>query len=104
MRYVTAEPESMDPQIGTGQPDTRVYMALFEGLTDYDPKTGEVAPGLATHWDAEAGNTAFTFHLREAYWSDGRPITADDFVYTVRRGLSPQFAADNAPNGATHSR
>lgn len=97
LRYVTgSEPESLDPQVGTGQPEARIYVALFEGLTDYDPKTGDVAPGLATHWDAADGNTVFTFHLREAYWSDGRPITADDFVYTMRRGLSPAFAADNA--------
>ena len=97
LRYVTGgEPESLDPQVGTGQPEGRIYMALYEGLTDYDPKTSEVAPGLASHWDAEAGNTVFTFHLREAYWSDGRPITAEDFVYTMRRGLSPEFAADNA--------
>src|SRR5688572_21451277 len=97
LRYVTgSEPESLDPQIGTGQPEARIYVALFEGLTDYDAKTGDVAPGLATHWEATQGNTVFTFHLREASWSNGRPVTASDFVYTLRRGLAPAFAADNA--------
>ena len=87
LRYVTgSEPESLDPQVGTGQPEARIYVALFEGLTDYDPKTGDVAPGLAERWEAAEGNTVFTFHLREASWSDGRPITAHDFVYTLRRG------------------
>ena len=36
-----AEPESLDPQVGTGQPEPRIFMALFEGLTEYDPETGE---------------------------------------------------------------
>jgi len=97
LRYVTGgEPESLDPQVGTGQPEARIYVALYEGLTDYDPETGDVAPGLAERWEAADGNTLFTFHLREASWSDGRPITAHDFVYSLRRGLSPEFAADNA--------
>lgn len=97
LRYVTGgEPESLDPQVGTGQPEARIYVALFEGLTDYDPETSEVAPGLAERWEAADNNTVFTFHLREARWSDGRPIVADDFVYSLRRGLSPEFAADNA--------
>ena len=76
LRYVTGgEPESLDPQVGTGQPEARIYVALYEGLTDYNPETGDVAPGLAERWEAAEGNTLFTFHLREASWSDGRPIT-----------------------------
>ena len=50
-------------------------------------------PGLAERWEATDGNTMFIFHLRRgARWSDGRPITADDFVYTLRRGLTPELA------------
>lgn len=98
LRYVTgSEPESLDPQVATGQPEARIYAALFEGLTDYDPKTGEAVPGLAEHWEVTEGNTVFEFHLRRgASWSDGRPITAHDFVYTMHRGLSPAFASRNA--------
>jgi ABC-type oligopeptide transport system substrate-binding subunit len=97
LRYVSGgEPESLDPQIGTGQPESRIYAALFEGLTDYHPETGEVVPGLAERWDVSDGNTTFVFHLRPARWSDGTPITAHDFVYTIRRGLSPALAARNA--------
>lgn len=97
LRYITGgEPESLDPQIGTGQPEARIYMALFEGLTDYDAKTGDVAPGLAERWEALEQNTTFIFHLRRAKWSDGSPVTADDFVYTFRRGLAPELAARNA--------
>src|SRR5690242_3900540 len=46
-----AEPESLDPAIMTGQPDIRVVMSLFEGLTRYDPITGDGVPGLADHWE-----------------------------------------------------
>src|SRR5512139_2978783 len=65
MRYVTGgEPESLDPQIGTGQPEARIYVGLYEGLTEYDPKTGVAIPALAESWDIAANNTEFVFHLR----------------------------------------
>src|SRR5262245_43668737 len=98
MRYVSgSEPESLDPQIGTGQPEARIYLALFEGLTEMHPKTAEPIPGIAERWEANGDNTAFTFHLRKnARWSDGAPITAADFVYSWRRGLTPALAARNA--------
>ena len=95
LRYISgSEPESLDPQIATGQPEARIMMALFDGLTEFDPKTAEPMPAIAERWEVNGDNTAFTFHLREtARWSDGTPITAGDFVYTIRRGLSPQLAA-----------
>ncbi len=97
LRYVTgSEPESLDPQIATGQPEARIFLALFDGLTELDPKTALPIPSLATSWEPNGDNTVFTFHLRDAVWSDGTPITADDFVYSFRRGLSPALAARNA--------
>lgn len=98
LRYVTgSEPESLDPQVGTGQPEARIYVALFEGLTDYHPVTAEAVPGLAERWEIDGGNTEFLFHLRrDARFSDGTPITARDVVYTFRRGLAPAFASRNA--------
>jgi oligopeptide transport system substrate-binding protein len=97
LRYISGgEPQSLDPQIGTGQPEARIYVALFDGLTDLDPKTSEAVPGLAERWDTSADRTEFTFHLRDAQWSDGTPLTAHDVVYTFRRGLTPSLAADNA--------
>lgn len=98
LRYVTGgEPESLDPQVGTGQPEARIYVALFEGLTDYHPVTAEAVPGLADRWEIGNGNTEFVFHLRrDARFSDGTPITAADVVYTFRRGLAPAFASRNA--------
>ncbi|MBS1818472.1 MAG: peptide ABC transporter substrate-binding protein [Acidobacteria bacterium] len=97
MRYISgSEPESLDPPVSSSQPDARIMMALFDGLTEYDPKTGQPIPALATTWEANDDNSVFTFHLRDAKWSDGAPITADDFVYSIRRGLSPALASRTA--------
>ena len=95
LRYVSGpEPESLDPQVGTGQVEQRIYLALFEGLVEYDPQTLEPIPALAESWETNNDSTEYVFHLRSnARWSDGEPITAGDFVYTVRRGLAPEFAS-----------
>jgi oligopeptide transport system substrate-binding protein len=90
-----AEPESLDPGIVTGQPDIRASGALFEGLTRYDPKTGEPIPSLAESWDISEDRKLYTFHLRaNARWSTGEPITAQDFVYSWLRVLAPETAAE----------
>lgn len=98
LRYVSgSEPESLDPQIPTGQPEARICMALYSGLTEYDPKTTVPIPDLAERWEANKDSSEFTFHIRHgARFSNGDPITARDFVYTIRRGLSPELAARNA--------
>lgn len=98
MRYVTgSEIESLDPQVGTGQPDARVYAALYEGLVEYDPKNTLPIPAIAESWDLNADSSELVFHLRtNARWSNGEPITAKDFVYTFQRGLSPRLASRNA--------
>ncbi len=95
LRYVSGpEPESLDPQIGTGQPEARIYMALYEGLVEFDPKTTQPIPAIAESWDVNSDSTEFVFHLRKnARWSNGDPITTQDFLYTFRRGLTPALAA-----------
>src|SRR5919197_6589217 len=91
MRYVTgSEPESLDPQQGTGQPEARIYMALYDGLVEYGPKDSLPIPAIAESWDVNSDSSELVFHLRKnAHFSNGRPITAKDFVFTFRRGLSP---------------
>lgn len=97
MRYISgSEPESLDPPVSSSQVDARIIMALFDGLTEYDPKTGQPIPALADTWEPNDDNSVFTFHLRDATWSDGSPITADDFVYSIRRGLAPALASRTA--------
>ncbi len=97
MRYISgSEPESLDPQVSSGQPEARLYIGLFDGLTEYHPETAQPIPALAERWEPNADNSEFTFHLRDAKWSNGDPITAHDFVYSLRRGLAPEFAARTA--------
>src|SRR6185436_16068098 len=53
LRYVTGdEPESLDPPVSTGQPEARIYMALFDGLVEYNVKTMEPMPAVAERWRA----------------------------------------------------
>lgn len=98
LRYISgSEAESLDPQIGTGQPEARLYMAIYDGLVEYDPKTMEAIPALAESWDMNKDGTEYTFHLRRnAKFSDGHPITAADFAYSFRRALNPETASRNA--------
>lgn len=98
LRYVNGdEPGSLDPPISTGQPEARIYMALYQGLIDYDPRTLQAIPALAERWDVSNDSSEFVFHLRRnAVWSNRDPITAYDFVYSVRRGVSPALASQNA--------
>lgn len=97
-RYVTGdEPESLDPAISNGQPEARLYMALFEGLVEYNPKTLNPEPALAERWHINNDSSEFTFHLRNTgRWSNGDPIEANDFVYTFRRNLAKETASRNA--------
>jgi oligopeptide transport system substrate-binding protein len=98
LRYVNGdEPESLDPPVSTGQPEARIYMALFEGLVEYNPKSLNAVPGVAETWEVNNDSSEFVFHLRHnARWSNGEPITAPDFVYSLRRGLSPEMASKNS--------
>ncbi len=98
LRYINGdEPESLDPAVSSGQPEARIYMSLYEGLVEYDPKTLNPIPALAQRWDTNNDSSEFVFHLRKnGRWSNGDQITAHDFVYSIRRGLSPEIASRNA--------
>lgn len=101
LRYITGgEPESLDPPVSNSQPDARIYMSLFDGLVEYDPKTMEAIPSIAESWEIGKDGTEYLFHLRKnAKFSNGDPITANDFVYSIRRGFSPELASRNASLG-----
>lgn len=98
MKYISgSEPESLDPQVPTGQPEARVLMSMYDGLLEYHPKTMEPMPAIAESWETSKDGMEYLFHLRKnAKFSNGAPITAKDFVYTLRRAMSPELAAQNA--------
>ncbi|MBA4148514.1 MAG: peptide ABC transporter substrate-binding protein [Verrucomicrobia bacterium] len=92
-----SEPESLDPAIITGQAESRIVRCLFEGLVRLDPKNASPVPGIADKWDILEDGNVYVFHLRSnAVWSTGRPITAEDVVYSWKRVLEPATAADYA--------
>lgn len=97
-RYVSGgEIESLDPPITNSQPDARILIALFDGLVEYHPKTMEPIPSIAESWEISPDGTEYLFHLRKnAKFSNGDPITSKDFIYSFRRGFSPELASRNA--------
>ena len=97
-RYVNGdEPQSLDPVMSNGQPEARLYMALYQGLVEYNPKTLAAEPALAERWYINNDSSEFTFHLRRnGRWSNGDPIDANDFVYSFRRALAKETASPNA--------
>ena len=79
-------PRTFDPAFAAAPPDTDLVRAIFEGLTDYDPKTLSPVPAVATRWEPSNGGRTWTFHLRrDAQWSNGEPVTAQDFVRSWQR-------------------
>jgi oligopeptide transport system substrate-binding protein len=91
-----AEPESIDPAEITGQLDGRIAYALFEGLLHFD-RFGHPQPGIAQSWDISPDRLTYTFHLRpEAKWSNGDPVTANDFLASWKRALLPGTASEYA--------
>lgn len=92
-----AEPQDLDPHMVTGIPEHRVVSTLFEGLVDTDPADLRPIPAVAESWDISADGRQYTFHLRaDARWSNGEPVTAQDFAYAWRRLLSPGLGAEYA--------
>ncbi len=88
------EPETIDPSTASGQPAGRVIRNIFEGLVTNHPFELHAVPGVADSWDVSSDGLVYTFHLREdAVWSDGKPVTAHDFVYSWERLLDPETAS-----------
>lgn len=81
-------PQVFDPALAAAPPDTDVVRAMFEGLTEYDPKTLTPISGVAIRWESQAEGREWIFHLRQdARWSNGEPVTARDFVRSWQRTL-----------------
>ncbi|MEM1080266.1 MAG: peptide ABC transporter substrate-binding protein [Pseudomonadota bacterium] len=87
------EPQTLDPHLASGVATANLLRDLFEGLTTTSPN-GDIVPGAAGRWDISRDGITYTFYLRpEGRWSNGEPLTADDFVYSFRRAVDPDTAA-----------
>jgi oligopeptide transport system substrate-binding protein len=97
----TGRISSLNPQEaaapGTNLMRTRLLKALWEGLVELDPRTQRPKPALAASWEFSSEDRTATFHLRpDARWSNGEPLIAADYVYSVRVALSTNAAASEA--------
>lgn len=78
--------KSMDPARAIAPPETDLVRAVYEGLTDLDARTLQEKPAAAESWTASDDHRTWTFRLRaDAKWSNGKPVTAHDFVRSWRR-------------------
>jgi len=81
-------PQTFDPAFAAAPPDTDAVRAIFEGLTDYNPRTLEPIPAVAERWESSDDSRVWTFYLRDdALWSNGEPVTAQDFVRSWQRAV-----------------
>jgi oligopeptide transport system substrate-binding protein len=75
----------------TGVPENHLIRALFEGLAVKNPYTLEPEPGVAERWEFSEDRRQITFHINpEARWSNGDPVTAEDYVWSWMRALHPK--------------
>jgi oligopeptide transport system substrate-binding protein len=88
----STNPREYDPHTTHGSGDKRV----FSGLVSFDPQLN-LTPDLAENWDVSDDGMTYTFHLREnAKFHNGRAVTAQDFVYSLERAVSPELGSDTA--------
>ena len=87
------DPETIDPALNSAIDGANMIIHLFEPLLNFD-KDNNIVGGMAETWEVSEDGLTYTFHLRDGLkWSDGTPLTANDFVYTFKRVADPLTAA-----------
>lgn len=93
----TAEPTTLDPNLAEEDHSITPIEQMFLGLTNINNETAEIEPELAESWETLDLTLTWTFNLRDdAVWSDGKPVTAQDVEYSVKRGIKPKTASPYA--------
>lgn len=87
--------KTLDPARNTDVEGSDVLRQLFEGLMNEDA-TGAMVPGVAERFEERDDKLTYTFHLRDAKWSNGQPVTAGDFVHAWQRVVNPATASEYA--------
>ena len=90
-----SEPSTLDPQAAQGVLDYHIILGLIEGLVGCHPTDqSKEVPGMADHWEHNDDYSTWSFHIGEdRKWSNGNPVTAQDFVFSYKRMLTPAFGA-----------
>src|SRR5512145_694878 len=91
----SGEPDTLDPHHVSGVWENRIIGDALMGLTT-EAADGSVIPGAAERWEVSDDGTVYTFTLRDHTWSDGTPVSAEDFVFALQRILDPAEAAEYA--------
>src|SRR5580700_2368096 len=97
---VGSEPRTLDPQEAQGVTEQHIIMAMIEGLVapSIDDQS-KVVPGMADRWEHNEDYSVWTFHIGEdRKWSNGDPVTAQDFVFSYKRMLTSSFGAQYSEN------
>jgi oligopeptide transport system substrate-binding protein len=89
------EPATIDPGMANGVSENNVVAQVFDGLTRLDNKNAP-QPAIAKSWTISKDGKTYLFTLRDAYWTNGTPVTAYDFEYAWKRALSPELASPYA--------
>ncbi|HCR66585.1 MAG TPA: peptide ABC transporter substrate-binding protein, partial [Oceanicaulis sp.] len=90
-----AEPLTLDPHKASGTWENNIIGDMFIGLFTENAEA-EPIPGMATDWSVTDDGLSWTFTLRDAVWSDGEPVTAEDFEFAFRRIMDPATLANYA--------
>lgn len=95
--YMSADPTSMDISRISDSYSSGVVNNVMESLVRMGEKDGNyvIIPGDAQTWESNAEGTVWTFHLGNNTWSDGQPVTAHDYVYSLRRSANPETGCPN---------
>ena len=91
---IGSDPRSVDPALASTTNEHVLVNQLFEGLTRQGPEG--IVPGVAKEWSFDKDTNTYTFILRDAQFSNGDPITAEDFVYSWKRALDPRTGSEYA--------
>lgn len=96
--YLSSEPTTLDSVTGNDTYSSSILTNAMEPLTRLAEKDGEnVREGAAAEsWESNEDGTVWTFHLRDNKWSDGQPVTANDYVYAITRVLTPETGSPNS--------
>src|ERR1051326_8794000 len=88
----TADVKTLDPGLIGDLSSAQALQLISNGLVTLDPSTLEIKPDLASSWDTSADGKTWTFHLRPGLkFSNGDPLTATDFAYSIDRAFSPDI-------------
>lgn len=95
---IASEPDSIDPALNTSLDGGTMIQHMFEGLIKWENDgngNAVLKPGQADKWEVSDDKLTYTFHIRDgAKWSDGKPVTANDFLYSWNRLVDPNTGAD----------